>query len=226
MQDKTALSGGTDEGLTVKQRRRKEQIIEAAILVFGRDRDLNLDKIIKISGGSKGAIYDFFNDKEGLQKAVNEEIFRRIDLIIGTLIEQLHELSGKDGFDSEKFKAFVFMLTKTFTEPKVRQFIRLLLCGLYSQSDFSAELHRKGPEKFLNGLERFLLEVAAEGQLKLTNSRECASVLFGMMTTHFVWQGGLLSEDAEFSDEEIQKHCQCLIDIFHYGFFDSLKRQN
>ena len=53
-------TGGTDKGLTEKQIRRKEQIIEAAILVFGRDRDLNLDKIIKISGGSKGAIYDFF----------------------------------------------------------------------------------------------------------------------------------------------------------------------
>ena len=102
----------------------------------------------------------FFNDKDGLQKAVNEEIFRQIDLIIGKLTAQLNELSGTDGLDGEKFKAFVFMLTKTFTEPKVRQFIRLLLCGLYSQSDFSAELHSKGPEKFLNGLERFLLEVA------------------------------------------------------------------
>lgn len=226
MHDKNAQTGGADKGLTEKQIRRKEQIIEAAILVFGRDRDLNLDKIIKISGGSKGAIYDFFNDKDGLQKAVNEEIFRQIDLIIGKLTAQLDSLSGTDGLDGEKFKAFVFMLTKTFTEPKVRQFIRLLLCGLYSQSDFSAELHSKGPEKFLNGLERFLLEVAEEGDFTLRNSKECASVLFGMMTTHFVWQGGLLQEDVEYTDDEIEKHCSCLIDIFNYGFLETLKRQN
>jgi len=226
MQDKNAPTGGADKGLTDKQIRRKEQIIEAAILVFGRDRDLNLDKIIKISGGSKGAIYDFFNDKDGLQQAVNEEIFRQIDLIIGKLTAQLDELSGTDGLDGEKFKAFVFMLTKTFTEPKVRQFIRLLLCGLYSHSDFSAELYSKGPEKFLNGLERFLLDVAKEGNFTLRNSKECASILFGMMTTHFIWQGGLLQEDVEYSDDEIEKQCSCLIDIFNYGFLETLERQN
>ncbi len=212
--------------LTKKQLRRKEQIIEAAILVFGRDRDLNLDKIIQISGGSKGAIYDFFNDKDGLQKAVNEEIFRRIDGTIGTLIEQLDGLSGEDGLDSEKFKAFVFMLTKTFTDPKVRQFIRLLFSGLYSQSDLSAELFAKGPEKFLKGLERFLLEVAAAGNLTLHNPKECASLLFGMITTHFIWEGALLCEDAEVSDIDVEKHCDCLVNIFQYGFTETLKKQS
>jgi AcrR family transcriptional regulator len=211
--------------LTKKQLRRKEQIVEAAILVFGRDRDLNLDKIIKISGGSKGAIYDFFNDKDGLQQAVNEEIFRRIDIIIGTLLEQLDDLSGEDGLDGEKFKSFVFMLTKTFTDPKVRQFIRLLLCGLYSQSDFSAELFAKGPDKFLKGIERFLLEVAETGNLTLHNPKECASLLFGMITTHFIWEGALLSEDAEVSELDLEKHCDCLVNIFQYGFTETLKKQ-
>ncbi|GAA6211242.1 hypothetical protein NBRC116602_09830 [Hyphomicrobiales bacterium 4NK60-0047b] len=211
--------------LTKKQLRRKEQIVEAAILVFGRDRDLNLDKIIKISGGSKGAIYDFFNDKDGLQQAVNEEIFRRIDIIIGTLLEQLDDLSGEDGLDGEKFKSFVFMLTKTFTDPKVRQFIRLLLCGLYSQSDFSAELFAKGPDKFLKGIERFLLEVAETGNLTLHNPKECASLLFGMITTHFIWEGALLSEDAEVSELDLEKHCDCLVNIFQYGFTKTLKKQ-
>ncbi|MBO6548901.1 MAG: TetR/AcrR family transcriptional regulator [Rhizobiales bacterium] len=214
-----------DKGLTKKQLRRKEQIIEAAILVFGRDRDLNLDKIIKISGGSKGAIYDFFNDKDGLQKAVNEEIFRRIDLTIGTLLEQLDDLSGEDGLESEKFKAFVFMLMKTFTDPKVRQFIRLLLCGLYSRSEFSAELFAKGPDKFLKGLERFLLEVAEAGNLTLHNPKECSSLLFGMITTHFIWEGALLEEDAIISDEDLEKHCDCLVNIFRYGFAETLNKQ-
>lgn len=226
MQDVCVQVGGADKGLTEKQIRRKEQIIEAAILVFGRDQDLNLDKIIKISGGSKGAIYDFFNHKDGLQKAVNDEIFRQVDLIVGKLTAQLNELSGADGLDGEKFKAFVFMLIKTFTEPKVRQFIRLLLCGLYSQSDFSVELHRKGPEKFINSLERFLLDVAKEANLTLGNSKECASILFGMMTTHFVWQGGLLHDDFEYTDDEIEKHCAGLINIFTYGFHESLTRRN
>ncbi len=211
--------------LTKKQLRRKEQIIEAAILVFGRDRDLNLDKIIKISGGSKGAIYDFFNDKDGLQQAVNDEISRRIDLTIGTLLAQLDDLSGEGGFRGEKFKAFVFMLMKTFTDPKVRQFIRLLLCGLYSQSDFSAELFAKGPDKFIKGLERFLLEVADAGNLTLDNPKECASLLFGMMTTHFIWEGALLDDDTIVTDAELEKHCDCLVNIFQYGFAETLRKQ-
>jgi hypothetical protein len=70
------------------------------------------------------------------------------------------------------------------------------------------------------------LEVAEEGNFTLSNSKECASILFGMMTTHFVWQGGLLQEDIEYTDDEIEKHCSCLIDIFNYGFLETLKRQN
>lgn len=210
--------------LTKKQHRRKEQIIEAAILVFGRDSELNLDKIIKISGGSKGAIYDFFKDKDGLQKAVNDEIFGRIDRIISSLLNELDGLSGKDGLDGEEFRSFVYMMTKTFTDPKVGQFIRLLLCNLYSHSDLSSEFYSKGPEKFLQGLERFLLEVAEAGNLTLKEPKQCASLLFGMITTHFIWGGSLLSNEQEITDVEIEEHSNWLVDIFQYGFVENLKR--
>lgn len=211
--------------LTKKQLKRRDQIIEAAVLVYGRDSDLNLDKIIKISGGSKGAIYDFFGDKDGLQRAVNEEIFARIHILTGSLIERLNDLSGEQGLESVEFAEFVSLLMKTFSDPKAGQSIRLLFLNFHTQSDLARQFYEEGPLTCISRLETFLKEVAVSKGLTLDDSHKYASILFGMISAHYLCESIFGMRRTRMTDAEIKEHTELLVDIFQHGFAGAIARR-
>lgn len=76
------------------------------------------------------------------------------------------------------------------------------------------ELFVKGFEKFLKGLECFLLEVVVVGNFILYNFKECVFFLFGMIIIYFIWEGVLFVEDVEVFDMDVEKYCDCLVNIF------------
>lgn len=211
--------------LTTKQMKRRDQIIEAAVLVYGRDSDLNLDKIIKISGGSKGAIYDFFGDKDGLQRSVNEEIFSRIHILIGSLIERLNGLSGEQGLETVEFADFVSLLMKTFSDPKAGQSIRLLFLNFHSQSELARQFYEEGPLTCVAGLEDFLMQVAASKGVTLDDPHKYASILFGMISAHYLCESIFGMRRSKMTDAEIKEHTELLVDIFQHGFLEAVSRR-
>ncbi len=150
-------------GLTNLQIKRRRKIIEAGLDVLEKERALNLDRVIKLSGGSKGSIYQCFGNKQGFEAAIADEIYQRIDGIVEAMLHELVLLIEAEKLTRDQLRDGVYNILKVLNAKRGRKAIRLLLL----QNPFDGlpiqKVYRDGTERFVSQIS-VLFELLSRGK--------------------------------------------------------------
>ena len=209
--------------LTKLQIQRRKKIIEAAMVVLGRDRTLNLDKIIKLSGGSKGAIYDFFGNKRGLETAIGEEIYLRLEVLTAKILKELDPLLVGDRLEKSHLKLCLRKSFKAMNAKKAREALGLLLHNLPKREEFLQKFYGDGPEGILRNLTDFLKRVAEREGVSLVAPRRCALVVFGMIFGPQMLDVIFSAQSKRLSADELDAYADWVTVLLLHGFVEGAK---
>jgi TetR/AcrR family transcriptional regulator, fatty acid metabolism regulator protein len=140
-------------GFMTKRKLRKQQIMQAAIEVFGKFtyQNANISEIARKAGIAEGTIYQYFKNKQDLFFSIGRErtkdFCRQIDLC----------MEGVSGTE-EKIKKFVWYYLYYFkTNP---DYVRSLMLEMRVSRDF---VKSRGYKTF-RALSKLVLEILKEGQ--------------------------------------------------------------
>ena len=156
---------------TEKGRKRYELIVKTALDLFLKNgyEKTSLNDIVAISGGSLASIYTFFENKEGLFKAIIEqeidnlikEIDEKIDLKISHSLEEFLTKFATIGFSIVCTKKNISLgrimmsegsknggrLGRVFLDQILNK-IDLVLINFFERDEIKAQLNPKFPVKF------------------------------------------------------------------------------
>ncbi len=208
--------------LTKTQMRRRSQIINAAMVVLARDKDLNLDNIIKISGGSKGAIYDFFGNKAGLEVAVSEEIYVRVQKLIDTITKDFNQSVASDELDYERFGLFVFQMLKALNNKKAREAVQLMFYKFPQNKSNLKHFYKEGPEQLVNNFSNFLERLAKQKGTVLACPRHCAVIILGSIIAPYFLEMVFQEQPHGLKKVELEEHSQWVVNVLLKGQLQSL----
>jgi AcrR family transcriptional regulator len=148
-----------------KRNRRREAIIDAGRQVFFESgySATSMSSIAARLGGSKGALYNYFGNKEQLFEALVRDFCARwSDRMLGTTVE---------GYSAECLTVFAEQyLTHLFSEEAVKLF-RVLVSESHRNPQFSRIFYEVGPVRGREGLKAYLEACKAQG---LINAPNCA----------------------------------------------------
>jgi AcrR family transcriptional regulator len=162
---------------------RKSQIVEAAMIVFARSgfHEARMDDIAEEAGLSKGALYWYFDSKDGIITAIFENLFNRE-------LAQLQGISDEPGSSRERLLKFVQLTFADLTE-----FISYsaLFYEFYAQALRQEEI--RGTLKiylrsFLAVLTPLIEQGIARGELRTVSSKESAIAIGALIEgTILLW---------------------------------------
>lgn len=148
-----------------KRNRRREAIINAARQVFFESgyTAVSMSSIAARLGGSKGALYNYFGNKEELFEALVRDFCTRwADGMLAGIVE---------GYPAERLMGFAEpYLTHLFSEEGVK-LISVLVSESHRNPRFSRIFYEVGPVRAREGLRAYLEACKAQG---LINAPNCA----------------------------------------------------
>jgi len=204
--------------LTESQANRRAKIIDAALVIVGQGKDFNLDEIIKLSGGSKGAIYDLFGNKKGLEKALDAEIYDRIQAFTVSLLGELNLLLESDGLEGEKLKKFIVSVLETLYDKKSYEIVALMFRHYPQGSAFVEKFYYDGPDVFITNMSGYLERVAARENVVLQAPKRCAIVFFGMIFAPYFLDMMFQERRERLKPTEIESHAEWVMTLLLHGF--------
>ncbi len=162
---------------------RKSQIVEAAMIVFARSgfHEARMDDIAEEAGLSKGALYWYFDSKDGIITAIFENLFNRE-------LAQLQGISDEPGSSRERLLKFVQLTFADLTE-----FISYsaLFYEFYAQALRQEEIRgtlKKYLRSFLAVLTPLIEQGIARGELRTVSSKESAIAIGALIEgTILLW---------------------------------------
>jgi len=211
--------------LTEIQAKRRAKIIDAALVIVGRGEDFNLDEIIKLSGGSKGAIYDLFGNKKGLEKAVGVEIYDRIQAFIISLLNELNVLFESDRLEGETLKDLIVTVLETLYSKNSYEIMMLMFRQFPQDSHFISTFYQDGPEVFITNMSEYLERMAARDNVVLQAPRRCAIIIFGMIFAPYFLDRMFHKKRQNVRHSEIESHAEWVIALLLNGFPHAMSLQ-
>lgn len=207
-----------NQELTEIQAKRRAKIIDAALVIVGRGEDFNLDEIIKLSGGSKGAIYDLFGNKKGLEKAVGVEIYDRIQAFIISLLNELNVLFESDRLEGETLKDLIVTVLETLYSKNSYEIMMLMFRQYPQEGAFVKTFYQDGPEVFITNLSAYLERIAARENVVLQAPKRCAIIFFGMIFVPYFLDIVFQGQKKRIKRDEIESHADWVMTLFLHGF--------
>ena len=156
--------------------RRYSKLLQTARELFaekGYERT-SLDQLVARAGGSKSSIYAYFQDKEGLFRAVMDDMME-------DLLSPLE--SPGDDFDDfgSRLCAVANRTLEVLTSPTGISFVRLVHAEASRHPQLGENYFRNGPERAINELARTLEAETKLGRLLIENPKKTARLFWGMM---------------------------------------------
>ena len=134
----------------------------------------SLDQLVARAGGSKSSIYAYFRNKEGLFRAVMEDMME-------DLLSPL-ESPGDDSDGLEnRLRAVADRTLEVLTSPTGISFVRLVHAQASRHPELGESYFRNGPERAINELARTLETEIERGRLSIEDPRKTARLFWGMM---------------------------------------------
>ena len=170
------------KSLSPKKRRnlisgeRRQVILDAAYSLFISKgyTAVSLDEVVRISGGSKSAIYQFFGGKEGLLAAVTESLADKMlsEMDFGrattrNMREALHDIGLK-------------LISLILSDDAVRQY-RLAINNLTVNPGLSQLWYERGPATTFGGFAKYLKREVQAGRLRIKDFQLAADLFLGML---------------------------------------------
>lgn len=191
---------------------RKNRIINAAIQLIAQDgfNNMNLDQVVNLAGTSKSAVYELFENKEGLLKAVCEtSIFNSRAIFSDSVSIDLPI--------AEYLQKFVDMYVQLCHQPLYVAVIRAVFSELGKSPTIGKYFFSIGPNQTVTELEKYFALKVSQGELK---EMDCAAVAKHMIGA-LVWyqQSTILCITDEIPDiAEMQGQAKILFDSFMQSY--------
>jgi TetR/AcrR family transcriptional repressor of mexJK operon len=167
--------------------------------------ETSLEMIINETGGSRRAIYNEFGNKQGLLIAViNRQLTKQTKML--TTINQ--ELSPTEALNDVCFRFSQGMLSETLIS-----LYRLVVQQVVKLPELGEMIFERGPMRAVLPLADYLEELAATGELTITDAHFSAQMLIEMSKGPLHTRS-LLLPNTFASDEEITQQVSKAVSIF------------
>ncbi len=155
---------------------RRKAILEAAHSLFLSKgyAAASVDEIVRVSGGSKSAVYQLFGGKKGLLEAVTESLADK--MIAEMEIERTGGMDLRNSLNAMSLKLIGLILS----EDAITQY-RLAINNLTVDPNLSRLWYTHGPETTFRGLARYLEKEVDAGHLRIKNCKLAADLFLGML---------------------------------------------
>lgn len=199
-----------------KGRKRYELIVKTALELFlknGYDKT-SLSDIVAISGGSLASIYTFFENKEGLFKAIIEQ---EIDSLISEIDEKI-DLKISHSLEEflTKFATIIFSI---ICSKKIISLGRIMMSegpkdgGLLGRA-FLDQILNKIDLVLINFLERY--EIKVKLNPKFPTKFVAKSFMQSVIGVYY-YDALMLNEEPKLSKKECEEHVALCVELFLNG---------
>ena len=208
--------------ISEKGKKRYELIVKTALDLFLKNgyEKTSLSDIVAISGGSLASIYTFFENKEGLFKAIIEqeidsfisEIDEKIDLKISHSLEEF----------LTKFATIIFSIVCT------KKSVLLSRTMISESSKNGGKLGRAFLDQILNRIDLVLInfferdEIKAQLNPKFPAKFAAKCFIENVKGPHY-YNALILDEEPKLSKKEREEHVALCVELFLNGI---IKKQN
>ncbi len=157
---------------------RKARIVSAAIQLIAQDgfNNMNLDQVVSLAGTSKSAVYELFQNKEGLLIAVCDKAIFNSRAIFT-------EAVSIDLPIEEYLQKFVDMYVELCHQPEYVAVIRSVFSELGRSPNIGKHFFSIAPERSANELAQYFALKVSQGELK---EMDCLAVAKNMIGS-LVW---------------------------------------
>jgi len=155
---------------------RRKAIIDAARSLFVSKgyAAVSVDEIVRVSGGSKSSVYQFFGSKEGLLAAVTESLAEK--MLSEMDVSRRSEMSIRDSLNAMGLELIGLILS----EDGITQF-RLAINNMTVNPSLSRLWYTHGPESTFRGLAQYLKKEVDAGRLRIKDCQLAADLFLGML---------------------------------------------
>lgn len=156
--------------------KRRDAMVEAAYSLFIEKgyEGVTLDDIIRVSGGSKSSLYDFFGSKEGVFRAVVESLAEKMITRM-----QIPTEEGQPTRDALR-RIGLTIGELALSDNAINQY-RLAVANAKKLPSLSRLWFESGPKTTFDGLAAYLREQDRIGKLTVPNPDRAAVFFFGMI---------------------------------------------
>ena len=202
--------------ISEKGKKRYELIVKTALKLFLKNgyEKTSLSDIVSISGGSLSSIYTFFENKEGLFKAIIEQ---EIDSLIKEIDEKI-DLKISHGLEEflTKFATIIFSIICT------KKNISLGKIMMSEGSKNGGKLGRVFLDQILNKIDLVLInffekdEIKAKLNPKFTAKFAAKSFIQSVIGVYY-YDSLMLNEEPQLSKKEREEHIALCVELFLNG---------
>ncbi|MGP1359827.1 TetR/AcrR family transcriptional regulator [Campylobacter sp.] len=202
--------------ISEKGKKRYELIVKTALKLFLKNgyEKTSLSDIVAISGGSLSSIYTFFENKEGLFKAIIEQ---EIDSLIKEIDEKI-DLKISHGLEEflTKFATIIFSIICT------KKNISLGKIMMSEGSKNGGKLGRVFLDQILNKIDLVLInffekdEIKAKLNPKFTAKFAAKSFIQSVIGVYY-YDSLMLNEEPQLSKKEREEHIALCVELFLNG---------
>jgi len=160
----------------LKAGQRRQALIDAARSLFISKgyASVSLDEVVRVAGGSKSAIYQYFGNKEGLLAAVTEDLAERMLSEI-----TMPKPGGRDIRESLVITG-LNLCRLIFSEDAICQY-QLAVQNLNVEPQLSELWFRRGPATTFHGFAQYLKKEVEGGRLRIKDCQMAADFFLGMV---------------------------------------------
>ena len=207
---------------TEKGRKRYELIVKTALDLFLKNgyEKTNLSDIVAISGGSLASIYTFFENKEGLFKAIIEQ---EIDSLISEIDEKI-DLKISHSLEDflTKFATIIFSIICT------KKSISLGRIMMSEGSKNGGKLGRAFLDQILNKIDLVLINFFERDEIKSQlNPKFPAKFITKCFKQSVIglyyYDSLMLNEEPKLSKKEREEHVALCVELFLNGIIKKIK---
>lgn len=201
---------------TEKGRKRYELIVKTALELFlknGYDKT-SLSDIVAISGGSLASIYTFFENKEGLFKAIIEQ---EIDELISEIDEKI-DLKISHSLEEflTKFATIIFSIVCT------KKSVLLSRTMISESSKNGGKLGRVFLDQILNKIDLVLINFLERDEIKIKlnpkfPTKFIAKSFMQSVIGVYYYDALMLNEEPKLSKKEREEHVALCVELFLNG---------
>lgn len=201
---------------TKRSAERKEKFIQAGLEIFLENgyENTSLTDIIKKSGGSLASIYNFFENKEGLFRAIVERGFDDFR----TQIDEKIDLNLSHKLDDFLTK-FAMIFFDIICEKKTTLISRVMMSEGAKNDGL---LGKEFLDQILSKIDKILIDFFEREDIRVQlnpciSPYVAAKAFAAIVREPYHYNAILLNEDITLSAEEREEHVKTRIDMFLHG---------
>lgn len=176
MVEKEALVAIETARMRVDTRRRYQKLLQTGreLFIAKGYEGTSLNELVEHAGGSKASVYSYFKNKEGLFRAVMDEMMRDLLSPLDEPIDESHSLE-------ESLKLMADRTLDVLTSPMGTS----LMCLVHAESSRQPTLGRtyfsNGPTRAMRRLAETLRIETEKGSISVSNPKMASRFFWGML---------------------------------------------